>query len=196
MATVLGTCAWNCGNPTCPDGGWHRRTFRHYVERDEFTVDDYSDGKEEEVDERDVPARVAMDASWLAYSLHVARTGSDPLHAFPVPRTQQAEERWDVCLRPAATGKVELVGTRKTGSKAAWRDEPPTHVLDALGVIAGTGTLRASWTQLQLEHPTLKAGQWHPVTLCVRCDRDQEQVRSELMTAAAEAILANKTTPA
>jgi hypothetical protein len=187
MATWLGSRAWHCGNPECPEGGWHKALYEHDAATDTFTVDEYSDGKTEEIDEDEVPGQLALDASWLSYSIDVARTGADPLHAFPVPRTSPTAEWWEICVQPAPNGMANLLGARPFGAQTATAPLP-LCVAESLGVIPDTGTLRTPWAQLQVAEPPLVANQWHPVQLMVQRDRPAEQVEHELKLAACDFI--------
>lgn len=110
---IIFELAWQCGDepPECGSpGGWHKANYWVDETADTgFTVDNYSDGDHDSIEESDLPTPEDVARSWVEYNQWVAENGQDPLHQFYVPKEVTTQKRtYTVTLAPSILGPVIL----------------------------------------------------------------------------------------
>jgi hypothetical protein len=103
MATdIIATEAWSCDFEDGCKVGWH--VANYWIGGSRYTVDRYSDGDHEGIDEADIPNHEEIAASWQRYADYVSETGLDPLGEYLVPRTTKRKERYSATFRDSIVG--------------------------------------------------------------------------------------------
>jgi hypothetical protein len=110
MDDIIQTMPWHCGERDCPVG-WHQSNY--WMQEDgSYTVDTYSDGDHEDIDEDDLPSSDEVDEAWRKYHADAAETGCDLLDALPVPATRKRKRKWQVVFANSIVGPVLLMYRR------------------------------------------------------------------------------------
>ncbi len=123
MCDIISTVAWCCGFKDGCTVGWH--TANYWIGSDgTYTVDNYSDGDHEEVDECDLPTPDDIDKSWRDYASYVAESGLDPLGNYTVKRTTKKKERYTATFKNMTWAGVVLCEVKRGGEKLTLRDLP------------------------------------------------------------------------
>lgn len=104
---------WHCEDSDCPTH-WHLATY--WFGDCKYTVDLYTDGDHEEIDQEDLPSPEAHDEAWAEYVEYCRTTGEDPVGEFcwAVPKSTKSIERWEACFRITLMGSA-FEAARKVG---------------------------------------------------------------------------------
>ena len=107
--------AWECGESDC-ESQWHKSTYWMTVEGKKVTysVDNYSDGDYEDVEESDLPDDDSIIDSWKEYAKYCLYSERDPLGEYSVTTTRQETHIWQANFRVSLLG-VMCVGLRRRG---------------------------------------------------------------------------------
>lgn len=140
LLDIVTTVPWHCGDKDCPDG-WHLSNY--WIQEDgSYTVDSYSDGDHEDIDEEEMPSFEEQDQSWLRYYRDCIETGEDVLGEFA--RVEAAVvvvvERWQFIISNSILGPV-LSRCRRARSNGKgiygrgewiWGGQAPRHLTEYL----------------------------------------------------------------
>ena len=173
--------------PWRTDTGWAQAT---YWGGDEFTVDRYTDGDHDDIEEADVPTADAVKQAWREYYQDVASTGADPLGVFASEAwsTIKRVERWQFKFNNSIIGPV-LVAARRAGRDYHGRDLP-THVQFWL-TLAPNGlriTSMRTWAELEAAQPSVRRNVWFTVRLDGMARREERLVKRDVQRAARRAL--------
>lgn len=130
---IIATEPWQCGSRDCESpGGWHLADY--WAKSDgEFTVDKYSDGDHESIDEADVPDHKSICKSWQEYWEYMLKSGCDPLKQFTsIAPTRTVRKHYTACFHNSILGPV-LVKVSRSG-KSLDLATLPQEVMDYLDV--------------------------------------------------------------
>lgn len=123
MCDIISTTAWSCGFDDGCTVGWHCANY--WLDSDgTYTVDRYSDGDHEGIDEDELPTIEEVDKSWQDYAAYVARSGLDPLGNFNVKHTTKKKERYTATFKHMTWAGVVLCEVERSGKKLTLRDLP------------------------------------------------------------------------
>ena len=124
MNDIIAEMPWHCGERDCPVG-WHK--INYWIQLDGgYTVDSYSDGDHEDIDEEDLPSVEKIDAAWERYRKDVVATGEDPLSQYSVSHTYKRRARYKIEFRNSIGGA--FLCRWKQGRKPWSYDLPPEHL--------------------------------------------------------------------
>lgn len=115
---VLFSMPWQCGDGDC-EYQWHKSTYwMDTTASTGYTVDNYSDGDHDEVQEEEVPKTEDVYSAWYSYDKYVASEGVDPLGDYNVEFTTSRQQTWQVAFRNSILGCVCIGGRRN--SRGGW----------------------------------------------------------------------------
>lgn len=165
MSDILFSVAWECGDRDCRVQ-WHKANY-WTTEEGGYSVDNYSDGDHDDIDETDLPSMLVVDRSWREYAEYVARSGEDPLGEYMVKRSVKIRERWQFRFVNSIVGP-KLLDARHAGQSYVPNNLLPEHVRSYLALdknrriadfadwkafeeaVPGVQPMR--WTTIQIEH--------------------------------------------
>lgn len=114
---IICVIPWQCGDKDCEAvGTWHSASYWGYSD-DTHSVDHFSDGDHEDVDE--IPSMSEWNKARLDYATYCAETGIDPLHEYTIPYTKQSNHTFYVQYVKCVAG-YRLVASRRNKNK--WED--------------------------------------------------------------------------
>ena len=198
-ADIIFSMPWNCGESDCTaPGHWHKASYWFYDDRESppsYSVDEFSDGDHEDVDEADLPSPEAQIAAWREYYRHVAATGEDPLAEFMVKTVTRRHERWQFRLNGSIIGPV-LITDRHAGRLYAGR-ELPEHVRRYLNLDKAGRKLQdfANWAALAEAVPEVKPLRWLTAHIDHDTPRPAARVSAELRRLARKALRSPASAP-
>ena len=197
---IIATVAWQCGESDCGSpGGWHTSNYWCDTDSDTgYTVDTYSDGDHETVDESDVPTYDEVKKSWREYSEWVAEHGDDPLGEFFID--QPPERKFVATFGDSILG-IMLLRVRTGSGRHVSMLKLPAQVIEYL-TVKGTGGnggqpyIQQDWKNLaevrdaMSQSPDFKFRKRHLiVSFSVRIPHTEKK-RASLLRAAAKKHLA------
>lgn len=134
MEDIVCTVPWSCGINDCK-ARWHKADYWIYSDGS-YTVDKYSDGDHDPVEEGEIPTVKEHDEAWFEYYDHVATTGEDPLEEFMLPKSKVKPCKWQARIRNwigVSEHGLRVVAVRRRG-RGPWVpvEEAPIAVKDFL----------------------------------------------------------------
>lgn len=183
-ADIISSVPWDCGERDC-SVGWHKATYWFDDGADTgYTVDNYSDGDHEEVEQSDLPTPEQEKEAWVEYSHHVADTGADPLEEFNVQVVTVTDQKWKFRFKESSEG-IRLVEARHGNQihKASDLSKLPARIREYLNIDMETGVLRDFLPIGELD-PAPYLNRWHTDTIKHEESRPEDVVRQELRAAA------------
>ena len=182
MDDIMFSVAWECGDKGCPVQ-WHKANY--WINSDgTYTVDNYSDGDHDPVEESELPTLDEVNRSWREYARHVYKTGEDPLGDYFVKRSVKTKESWQFKFNVSILGPV-LVAAR-FGRRRILPTELPDHVKRYLNLDKGARKLGdfTGWAELEAAVPGVKPMHWQSFEIEHDKPRRPKTVARELKGAA------------
>ena len=141
MEEIILQMPWQCGDNDCKaPGGWHMASYwthpPYYVPEEEgedapvasYTVDEFTDGDHEDIEEDDLPSVEKAEAAQDEYLRWVAEHGEDPLgQVYVAPRTPE-ERQWQLLFRRGIGHTYFFGGRPRARGPMLPPEELPEHV--------------------------------------------------------------------
>lgn len=178
---------WECGDRDCKVQ-WHLAGYWVDDEIDTgYTVDNYSDGDHDAIEESELPSFEEQEKSWREYYRYVLRSGTDPLEQFIIKHSVKKSERWQFRVNNSIIGVV-LTGARHAGREYVWH-KLPDYVKQYLRIenSARLGDF-ADFAAFNEALPHVKPLRWFVCHINHDAPRPAARVAKELKTAARKAI--------
>lgn len=173
---IIGSLPWNCGEESCGTR-WHVSQYWSYADGT-FSVDNYTDGDHDTIDQDELPTEAEMLEAWREYARDVVRTGRDPLNDYSVPRARKVAERWEIRMR---FGIVPVFEAARRGQRVYTEPQDlPDYVREYL-CLRTTGNLRVvEASAADLKEAGVRFGVWHVVRIERSILYSPERVAREL----------------
>jgi len=129
MEDIMFSMPWHCGFEDGCEQGWHQSNYWVYDDGT-YTVDNYSDGDHDPIEESDLPSHDEVELAWKGYCRAVAKTGDDPLGQVCVGPVKK-NRLWQLKFAKSIFGSVFL-GARRRGV-GPWEMNPeniPEEVME------------------------------------------------------------------
>lgn len=176
--------------PNEGEHGWHLMSYWTHDDPDEpYTVDPYTDGDHDGIDEAEVPTVEQEQRAWRDYYEHAAATGSDPLNALGVRGATQRRERWEFRLNDSIIGPV-FIDARRAGRVYRAADLP-AHVREWLTLASDGRRITAfeRWAELEAAQPGIRRYRWFTVSFDgAVVPRGEHLIRRDVRRAARRAL--------
>jgi len=114
---------------------WYQKNY--WIQEDgTYTVDEYSDGDHEDVEESDVPTYEEVEKAEEAYRVYVHETGEDPLYLYEyrVKHSYKRKVRYTAEFRQSIGGAILCRWKRGRGAWSVGTQPAPKLLADYLGL--------------------------------------------------------------
>ena len=114
---------------------WLQSTYWWVVDKKgvvSYTLDYYSDGDHEDIEESDLPSSEDVEKAWKLYADICHADGTDPLNEYNVSKTKTSKHTWQAQFRVSLLGII-CIGLRRRG-RGKWLspNDVPSEVIDYL----------------------------------------------------------------
>jgi|SaaInlV_165m_DNA_1040744.scaffolds.fasta_scaffold25439_2 hypothetical protein len=174
MTDVIMEMPWHCGERDCPVG-WHQANY--WMQEDgTYTIDNYSDGDHQEIEEDELPSHEECQREWNEYYKDVLATGEDPLSSFFMGYSYKVRRAYVVELASSIAGTIVSRWKPKRGD---WTYELPKkelaeyllcYQMDELCEMKyGRRAYKDAHATATVQESTFPLGEY--IALCEECDQ-------------------------